>query len=369
MSVAFDRAGVTVLIGDAQEQLRSIETESVQTVVTSPPYYGLRDYGVDGQIGLEPTLGEFLDSLLGVFAEVHRVLRPDGTMWVNMGDSYAGPPGQFVGNFHDRYYGSEVVAPKNVARPRPPRVQHGLPAKNLVGVPWRLAFALQDAGWILRQDIIWSKPNPMPESVKDRCTKAHEYLFLFSKNPRYYFDAEAIGEPITDTTMARLAQNVDAQLGSDRIPGKNNGRMKAAPPRFPSGWQSGEGGHSVIGHNQPKMGGTKYGERPDEFARTKSGKEHISNGRRNKRSVWTIAPEPTSEAHFATFPEKLVEPCVLAGSRPGDVVLDPFVGSGTTIHVAHRLNRKAIGVELNPEYLPLITNPLAQQVLPLENVS
>lgn len=343
MTVIYEHDGVTVILGDAREKLTTmIPDESVQCVVTSPPYYGLRDYGVDGQIGLEPSLDEFLDALLDVFAEVHRVLRPDGTLWLNMGDSYVSSGS---GSRNDKRWpkqsrntGSTHATRKLTSSPLAP--------KNLMGVPWRLAFALQDAGWILRQEIIWSKPNPMPESVRDRCTKSHEHLFLLTKSPKYYFDAAVIAEPVAESTIARLSQPGLAQQDrSFRVPGKSNGAMKAVPPRF---------------------GGTKYGDDDTEFTRTKSGREYEIAPLRNRRSVWTISPEPTSDAHFATFPEALVEPCILAGSRPGDAVLDPFTGSGTTLHVAYRLERRAVGIELNPDYLPLITKPLCQQVLRLE---
>jgi DNA modification methylase len=207
----------------------------------------------------------------------------------------------------------------------------GIKPKDMIGIPWMLAFALRADGWYLRQDIIWSKPNPMPESVRDRCTKAHEYLFLLSKSERYYFDADAIAEPLAESSIARLGQDVDSQAGSDRVPGKTNGPMKAVGPRF---------------------GGSKYGDNDREESRTKSGNEWTgaSGGKRNKRSVWNIATQPFKEAHFATFPPALVEPCILAGCPQGGIVLDPFGGAGTTGLVAARLQRDATLIELNPEY-------------------
>lgn len=316
-------------IGDCIDVMRRLEAGSVQTCVTSPPYFGLRDYGHDGQIGLESTPEAFVGKLVEVFRDVHRLLRDDGTLWLNLGDSYAGTGGQgpqtgeaMKGRSRQR----DTVT--TAARVRGP----DLKPKDLVGIPWRVAFALQADGWYLRQDIIWSKPNPMPESVRDRCTKAHEYLFLLSKSPRYYFDAEAISEPLAESSVERLGQPTLAQqAGSDRVPGKTNGAMKAVGPRF---------------------GGSKYGDGTSEQSRTKSGNEWTSNetGRRNKRSVWNVSTKPFREAHFAIFPEELIEPCILAGSRAGDTVLDPFMGAGTTAVVASRLGRQYVGAELNPDY-------------------
>lgn len=331
--------------------MRTLADGSVQTCVTSPPYFGLRDYGHDGQLGLEPTPDEFVAAMVEVFREVHRVLADDGTLWLNLGDSYGS-------------------------------------SKQLIGVPWRVAFALQADGWYLRQDIIWHKPNPMPESVRDRCTKAHEYIFMMSKSPKYHFDAEAVKEPVAESTTARLAQpTLHKQAGSSRVPGKTNGNMKA-----------------------------------------------VGNGEtRNRRSVWTVTTKPFKGAHFATFPPDLIEPCVLAGtserghcpecgkrwarvverakppavegsdldrygdgkagvhrkvgqayqnwlaanppvtkgwkpecncnSKPvADTVLDPFGGSGTTAGVALKHGRKAVLCELNPEYAALVPNRIASIV-------
>lgn len=291
-------------------------------------------------------------------------MRSDGTLWLNLGDSYAGSWGA-----QGRQGQSGEMAGRSVAVARekskisaaqisahPHRVTHtgtvrepGLKPKDLIGIPWRIAFALQADGWFLRQDIIWSKPNPMPESVKDRCTKAHEYLFLLSKSERYFFDAEAIAEPLAESSISRLAQNVDEQSGSDRVPGKTNGRMKAVPPRF---------------------GGNKYGNSDDNKHRTKSGSEWTNDtGKRNRRSVWTIATQPFKEAHFATFPPALIKPCILAGCRAGGTVLDPFGGAGTTGLVADRLKRHAILIELNPAYAEIAKKRIASDAPLLAEVS
>jgi DNA modification methylase len=317
---------VSILTGDCRDLLKTLPESSVQCVVTSPPYFGLRDYGVDGQIGLEPTPAEFVAAMVEVFEDVRRVLKDDGTLWLNLGDSYAND-GKWGGSSGGKHV-SALHGNTNIGRGK---VSTGLKPKDLIGIPWRVAFALQDAGWYLRQDIIWSKPNPMPESVRDRCTKAHEYIFLLSKSERYYFDNKAIAEPVTDSTVARLSQpNIDNQEGSTRVPGKTNGNMKAVAPRF---------------------GGSKYGDDASELHRTKSGNEYeLKDGLRNRRSVWQMATQPFSEAHFATFPPELPEICIKAGSRPGDTILDPFFGAGTTGLVADRLGRKCIGIELNPEY-------------------
>jgi DNA modification methylase len=289
-------------VGDCRERLAELPERSVQTCVTSPPYFGLRDYGHDGQIGLEPTPDEFVAALVGVFREVRRVLCDDGTVWLNLGDSYArgfggGSPGKKSATNAGSYADRE-------SRPLPP----GLKGKDLIGIPWMVAFALRADGWFLRSDIIWHKPNPMPESVTDRPTKAHEYLFLLSKSPRYYYDADAIREESIDP------------------PGKSRGGSL-------SKLQVGD--DYVAAHTH--RGDAAY----------------ESSGRANRRSVWTVATQPYAGAHFATFPPKLIEPCILAGSREGDMVLDPFSGAGTTGMVALRNGRSFVGCELNPEYADL----------------
>ena len=302
-----------------------------QTCVTSPPYFGLRDYGHEGQIGLEQTPEEYIKAMVEVFRCVWDVLEDDGTLWLNIGDSYYNyRPGKGQALVQQTVANNDQDLPQVCAR-RGNKLD-GLKEKDLIGIPWMLAFALRADGWYLRQDIIWHKPNPMPESVQDRCTKAHEYIFLLSKSQKYYFDNEAIAEPLAASSVARLAQPTLAQqAGSDRVPGKTNGNMKAVGPRF---------------------GGDKYGDDDSEKSRTKSGNEWAGNetGRRNKRSVWTVTTKPYKGAHFATFPPDLIEPCVLAGSKSGDIVLDPFMGSGTTAQVALQHGRQYLGCELNPDY-------------------
>ncbi|KVR27807.1 DNA methyltransferase [Burkholderia ubonensis] len=340
--------------GDCRDLMRAMAADGVrvQTIVTSPPYWGLRSYLPDEhpdkqrEIGQEPTLREFIDTLVGVFELARELLADDGTLWLNMGDAYntgttARRPSSKATN-HGRW--SDNRSDELIGSARAHAV--GMKTKDLMGQPWRLAFALQDAGWYLRQDIIWHKPNPMPESVRDRCTKAHEYLFLLSKSERYYFDAAAIAQPLSESSIERLSQpTLQDQRGSDRVPGKTNGPMKAGGPRF---------------------GGNKYGDDGRDESRTKSGNEWCGeSGRANRRSVWTIATQSYRGAHFATFPEALVEPCVLAGSRPGDVVFDPFFGSGTTGQVAQQLGRRFLGCELNPEYESLQRDRLCQPGLAL----
>lgn len=340
--------------GDCRDLMRAMIADGVkvQTIVTSPPYWGLRDYGVGGQIGQEPTLREFIDALVDVFELCRELLADDGTAWVNMGDAYVGSRGAPWGPSEASKTARAMTQSRrrdDAPIPRSDVRVEGLKPKDVMGQPWRLAFALQDAGWYLRQDIIWHKPNPMPESVRDRCTKAHEYLFLLSKSERYYFDAEAIAQPLAETSIGRLAQpNIENQAGSYRVPRKANGAMKAVGPRF---------------------GGNKYGDDDREEFRTKSGNEWTAeSGRANRRSVWTIATTPYKGAHFAVFPSALVELCVLAGSRPGDVVFDPFFGSGTTGQVARRFGRHFVACELNRDYEPLQRDRLRQPGLALEVV-
>lgn len=381
-------------IGDCRDVLRTLASQGVkaQTCVTSPPYWGLRDYGHDGQLGLEALhdclgwatgdkCGEcHVCRMVDVFALVREVLADDGTLWVNYGDSYAGSYGAQgrqgqTGQMANR----SIISARQIAAAAKKKTRTGsvaglggLKPKDLVGMPWRIAFALQADGWYLRQDIIWHKPNPMPESVRDRCTKAHEYIFLLAKSGRYYFDQEAILEPVSPNTHARLAQNVAEQIGSVRANGgaKTNGNMKAVA-RAPSnkahkGTTAYENGAE---EHRTKGGLVKYAEKMRKLADASSGIRSntsfdaamtVMPTNRNRRSVWTIGSRPYSGAHFATFPEALVEPCILAGSRPGDTVLDPFFGSGTTGAVAERLGRNWIGIELNPAYGDLATKRTAQ---------
>ena len=326
MSERWQDGPVSVLIGDVLAGLAELSDGVMQCCVTSPPYWGLRDYGIAGQLGLEATPEEYVSRIVAVFREVRRVLRKDGTLWLNLGDSYA------TGTSADRHspstlnFGAGTLAARDVDRNGNP---FGLAAKNLIGIPWRVAFALQADGWYLRLDIIWSKPNPMPESVTDRPTKAHEYLFLMSKSARYYYDADAIREPV---------------WGEPNSPGSIRSPYGQGFTRRSNNFVRGD-------HRLTHAEGDKRYE--------------ASDSTRNKRSVWEIATQPYPEAHFATFPEALVEPCIKAGSREGDMVLDPFAGSGTTLAVARRLGRRAVGIELQPKYLPLIQHRVRGSALPL----
>ena len=370
---------VTLHIGDVRDKLREMPPDHFDCAVTSPPYWGLRDYGVDGQLGMEGSLGEHVSVMVDVFREVKRVLKPTGTLWLNYGDSYAASPnGRSAADIKllgtdDRTYrdkpfstigpifvrnGGQVPDNKNIkaragqsgnkgngASDFQGRILAGgyLKPKDLCGIPWRVAFGLQDDGWWLRQDIIWAKPNPMPESVTDRCTKAHEYIFLMSKSANYHFDADAIAEAVTASTVQRLSQpNLENQIGSDRVPGKTNGNMKAV------GRASGNKSYKFVTEYEIADNGERH--------RTAAGLMKIADiayDTRNKRSVWTVATAPFSEAHFATFPPALIEPCILAGCPLGGKVLDPFGGSGTTGLVAAQLGRTATLIELNPEYAVL----------------
>ena len=319
-----------IITGEALEVLSNMNSDSANTCVTSPPYYGLRDYGAEGQIGHEKSPEEYVSKLVKIFREVKRVLKDDGTLWLNLGDSYAGSG---KGAWNNRTKGKESYNVRtDNAIATMPKSWSGLKAKNLIGIPWRVALAIQADGWILRQDIIWHKPNAMPESVKDRCTKSHEYIFLFSKRPKYYFNAESIAEPVAESTIKRLFPGIHNQEGSSRAIGKTNRNMKAVAPRY---------------------GGKKYTEMPNKFHRTKSGNMYDFRPLRNKRDVWTVSTVPFKEAHFATFPPELIRPCILAGSREGDIVLDPFSGSGTTGAVSVEEGRRFTGIEINPEYVSM----------------
>ena len=279
-----------VFHGDCIDSLKSLDDESVNCCVTSPPYWGLRDYGEADQLGLEETPEEYVANMVKVFSEVKRVLTKDGTLWLNLGDSYAGNCSRTSTGRQGMGDAREGIYVKG---------GEGLKSKDLVGIPWRVAFALQADGWYLRQDIIWHKPNPMPESVTDRCTKAHEYIFLLSKSSKYYYDHDAVKEKAKTLPQAR--------------------------DKNAEGYVNGMG----------------------------------EDGMANKRSVWTVNTKPYKEAHFATFPKKLIRPCIQAGCPKGGVVLDPFGGSGTTAEVANGLSRDAILCELNPEYCELIEKRLS----------
>jgi DNA modification methylase len=290
--------------GDCREIMKRWKDEGVkvQTCVTSPPYFGLRDYGVDGQIGLEQTVGEYVANMVDVFRHVWHILEDDGTVWLNLGDSY-----------YNYRPGTGEYAKQTISKGRQDLPMQcakrslkmaGLKNKDLIGIPWRVAFALQEFGWYLRQDIIWHKPNPMPESVRDRCTKSHEYIFLLSKNPQYYFDNEAIKEPAIHSDRTAGNKNAQKGTGVDKMDTRN-GLLKAQQKVYEL---------------------------------------------RNKRDVWSVNVRPYKGAHFATYPTALIEPCVLAGSRKNDIVFDPFMGSGTTAQVALQHGRQYLGCELNKEY-------------------
>lgn len=299
-----------IIQGDALEILKTLDAESIQCCVTSPPYWGLRDYKVDGQIGLEPSPELYVEHLVEIFQEVRRVLRKDGVLWLNLGDSYSGGG---RGSGHGRKQGTNKGTegmPRSI-------IPEGIKPKDLVGIPWRVAFALQKDGWWLRQDIIWAKPNPMPESVSDRCTKSHEYIFLLTKSAKYYYDADAIKETQKECTTERYRYGWNG-IADD---GSNGARTGSAYKKMKAGMSMGEA-----------MRG---------------------NGMRNKRSVWNISTKPFKGAHFAVFPTELPETCIKAGSKPGDTVLDPFSGAGTTGIVARRLGREYIGIDLNPEYVKM----------------
>ena len=297
-----------IMMGDCRQRMAELPAGYAQTCVTSPPYFGLRDYGQDGQLGLEPTPDDFVAALVEVFREVRRVLADDGTVWLNLGDSYAND-GKWGGSSGGKH-AAGLHGATGIGRGK---VTTGLKPKDLIGIPWRVAFALQADGWYLRQDIIWHKPNPMPESVTDRCTKAHEHIFLLSKGPRYYFNAEAIKEPaVTD------------QARASRKRGEFDGKTNAMPGR--------ESFRAVT-----------------EF--------------RNKRDVWTVSTKPYRDAHFATFPPDLIEPCILAGAPVGGMVLDPFGGAGTTGLVAERHGRHSVLTELNPAYAALAAERIGTEAV------
>jgi DNA modification methylase len=349
----------TLLHGDCLDVLPTLPANSVDCCVTSPPYWGLRDYGCAGQLGIEKTPEEYVANMVAVFREVKRVLRDDGTLWLNLGDSYAASRSYHVPDGKNKacdehHKGSHKVPP-------------GLKPKDIVGIPWRVAFALQADGWFLRQDIIWHKPNPMPESVTDRCTKSHEYIFLLSKSAKYYYDAEAILEPASPGTHARLAQDVQNQIGSERANGgTRSGRpMKAVKREGPcSGMHVSHANpdskpnpsRSALRKLAPNGSGTKNNASFDDAMA-------IMPIKRNKRSVWTVATESYRGAHFATFPRALIQPCILAGCPSGGTVLDPFGGSGTTGQVAESLGRNSILIELNPSYIELQKKRTAQMGL------
>ena len=309
--------------GDSLGVLKTLEENTIDCCVTSPPYYALRDYGVDGQIGLEETPEKYIERLTEVFKEVHRVLKPNGTMWLNIGDSYAG--------------NCSVTSTGRCGMGKPrERIDHrvfdGIKPKDLIGIPWMLAFSLRNAGWYLRQDIIWHKPNPMPESVTDRCTKSHEYIFLMSKSQKYYFDYEAIQEEAVTQADRRIGKRVT--YDGKRKGEEGTGNRAFVSLRTKNCQYDGQKPNTM--HLNREMGGA------DEAYVV-----------RNKRDVWSINVMPNKEAHFATYPPKLVSTCILAGCPEGGIVLDPFMGSGTTGIVANKLGRHYVGIELNPQYVEM----------------
>lgn len=297
-----------IYLGDCLDVLQTFPNESINCCITSPPYYGLRDYGVEGQIGNEDTPEEYVQNLVNVFEEVRRVLKDDGTLWLNLGDSWAGSnQGAGTKNLTAKQESNRgtnyMIREKHKSKLSK---LNGYKPKDLIGIPWMVAFALREAGWYLRQDIIWAKGNAMPESVKDRCTKSHEYIFLLTKSRKYYFDNESIKEPAVTIPKARNKKKEEYQAD------------------YPNG-------------DRFSAGERVYG----------------SDGKRNKRDVWNVNTKPCKESHFATFPDTLIEPCVLAGCSEGGIILDPFMGAGTTGMVAKRNNRNYVGIELNSNYIQI----------------
>ncbi len=348
-----------ILIGDCREQMRRLIADKVkvQMCVTSPPYFGLRDYGIEGQLGMEATPEAYVQNMVEVFRLVRELLTDDGTLWLNLGDSYVGSG---CGTNDYRTEASKSINKSDVMfNKKPPQQRLGrrgdlLKPKDLVGIPWRVAFALQADGWYLRSDIIWHKPNPMPESVKDRPTKSHEYIFLLSKNQKYYYDYKAILEEANydgrkDTMMKgsdKYKNGFVPNQPEQSFHARGHERWQKIPRKNDDTNYSGNGTkvreHTGCSMNSP------------EYARM-----------RNKRSVWTVNTSSYKEAHFATFPPALITPCILAGSRVGHTVLDPFFGSGTTGEVSEKLGRKWIGIDLNPEYEKLQRKRTAQAGLVL----
>lgn len=392
--------------GSSLEVLKTFPANSIDCCITSPPYWGLRDYGtatweggkdncnhfmdhiskpsdkssagvnnklyhhpykeacgkcgatrVDNQLGLEKTPEDFVQKLCDIFDEVKRVLKPTGTLWMNLGDSYAGS-----GKGQTKDGCADPKNPKTIGMRLPKNVETNLKPKDLVGIPWMVAFELRRRGWYLRQDIIWHKPNPMPESVTDRCTKAHEYIFLMSKSPKYYYDAEAIKTPIKDSSIERLSQDIENQNGSSRVPFKTNGTMKAVGPgRIPRKGIDVRGGNQGTEKGIPAMAINGNGVKGHSGNYDAQG-NLIGGGKANKRSVWTVNTQPYSEAHFATFPEELIVDCILAGCPEKGIVMDPFMGAGTTALVSRKKDRNFVGIELNPDYIKIAEKRLSHEL-------
>lgn len=338
---------------DCLDGLRKIDGESIHCCVTSPPYYGLRDYGVSGQIGLEQTPKEYVDKLVRLFREIRRVLRPEGTLWLNLGDSYCGTGSK--GNHRDPKNaegrnGQSKSVTENI---------EGYKHKDLLGIPWAAAFALREDGWYLRQDIIWSKPNAMPESVQDRCTRSHEYIFMFSKSKKYFYDIDAIKEPCSMSSIKRYAL-ADSRKANPPVNGEYKLGVGRGVPRGQHADRLVLGGGKQRGHSRRHAG---FNDRWDQMSK----KEQCS-GVRNKRSVWSVATKPYKGAHFATFPPELIRPCILAGCPIGGTVLDPFMGAGTTALVAKQNARNYLGIEINPAYIILANQRISEIKNPLEGL-
>jgi DNA modification methylase len=338
----------TIYVEDCQTGLKKIPDKSVNCCVTSPPYYGLRDYGVDGQIGLEETPEQYAEKLVTIFREVRRVLRNDGTLWLNLGDTYY------------NYRGANDFSTKQTIAKHEGHAMHSpsgkrnsilpnLKGKDLIGIPWMVAFALRADGWYLRQDIIWHKPNPMPESVTDRCTKSHEYIFLLSKSRRYYYDAEEIKD------KSITYENRPSGIVRNRIYDYNS-KENLHPEAYRK--KINEKNKSYHNPNNPKYDAIPNDRWKNQF----NGREWGQEGKANKRSVWTVNTQPFKDAHFAVFPPKLIEPCIKAGCPEGGIVLDPFMGAGTTAVVARKLNRNFIGLELNKEYVEMANKRLYKEL-------
>jgi DNA modification methylase len=381
---------IEILTGDCREILKTLPSESVHCCVTSPPYFGLRDYGVAGQIGLEATPDAYVAELVAIFREAKRVLRNDGTLWLNLGDSYAGGGGHSPNAPSSKtsksgLYGDALksggLRPGNPAKNGGVSNRDGLQfvpgvkPKDLVGIPWLVAFALRADGWYLRQDIIWSKPNPMPESVTDRCTKAHEYIFLLSKSERYFYDNEAIKEPAEYSGLANQDESGFKDPRSFNGKHKEGYNSSGEPKSFKgSKFNQGKTANHQLNRSSDKprrASGDIYTAQAfdsPQSAPRGPGSDFGEFEKRNKRSVWTVSTQAYSEAHFATFPPALIEPCILAGCPKGGTVLDCFGGAGTTGLVADRLQRKAILIELNPAYATMARNRIHDDAPLLQGV-
>lgn len=370
MKVHYSDTHVTLYQGDSLEVLRTLPDQSVDCCVTSPPYFGLRDYGQEGQYGLEASPAEYVETMRALFSEVRRVLTDDGTLWLNLGDSFSG------GNrsTYDVDNGKTASRGHSVARP-----QTALPSKNLLGIPWRVAFALQDDGWILRSEIIWAKPSGMPESVTDRPTRSHEHVFLFAKSPRYHYDAAAIAEEsaggakgsrfdtgkTAEHQLGRSQQGDRAerpQLARARALAAEHGLTEAHFAAMRAVGMSDAG--KAITVQTGSGNNTEEATRLAAEAKKALGgyyREFLTAGTKNARDVWTIASQPFAEAHFAVMPPELARRAVVAGCKPGGVVLDPFSGSGTTGLVAGQNGRRYVGIDLSAEYLDLSLETRLQQ--------